>query len=395
MRLAAPFETNSFYTTAQLSNLHPSQLQPKTTQSRGVRPLPSPQSGHSVGFGIIGAGNIARFHARALQEGANTHLAGIYSDIPDMTDRLAAEFGCQAFRSKSDFFAAPQIQAVTIATPSGTHADLCVEAAEAGKHVMCEKPLEITLPRIDSIIEACDRAGVLLGAIFQSRFGRGAQIVHQLISSGALGRRTISNAQIKWFRTQAYYDSGGWRGTWELDGGGALMNQGIHAIDLLVWMCGLPNMVYAKTGTIAHQRIEVEDVAVATLQWPDGSLGWLEGTTAAYPGRPKRLELSGDKGTVILEDDTVTFLDLDAPSPDALAFQKELESAQTSIGGGASDPLAIDYSGHKLQFEDLARAIDQGGQPAVHGREARKAVALILAIYQSARENRPIDPRSL
>jgi predicted dehydrogenase len=348
-----------------------------------------------VGFGIIGAGNIARFHARAIQEGSNTRLVGIYSDIPEMTEKLCSEFGCKAFLSKEEFFNHPEIQAVTIATPSGTHAELCIAAAEAGKHVMCEKPLDITIPRIDAIIQACEKAGVLLGAIFQSRFGPGARTVNQMIQKGALGRRSICNAQIKWFRTQDYYDSGGWRGTWELDGGGALMNQGIHAIDLLVWMCGLPNYVSARTATLAHERIEVEDAAVATLQWEDGTLGWIEGTTAAFPGLPKRIELSGDRGTIILEDDTVAFLEIDKPSPEISALQTSLASARSSIGGGASDPLAIDYTGHMLQFEDLARAIQEGGQPAVHGREARKAVALILAIYQSARENRPVNPQNL
>ena len=284
--------------------------------------------------------------------------------------------------------------AVTIATPSGTHADLGIAAARAGKHVMCEKPLDITLDRIDRLIAACEQSGVQLGAVFQSRVGPGARAVRRIVSDGWLGRRTLCNAQIKWWRTQEYYDSGGWRGTWELDGGGALMNQGIHAIDLLVWMCGLPCAVAAFAGTLAHQRIQVEDAAVAALSWEDGAIGWIEGTTAAYPGYAKRLELSGDRGTVMMEDDRIVRLDLADRAAEAEELLAELGKA-SSVGGGASDPLAIDYTGHKLQFQDFVDAIRAGRPPLVHGREARQAVALILAIYRAAREGGRVDPRGM
>jgi len=349
---------------------------------------------NSLGIAVIGAGNIARFHARAIQDLEGAHLAGLYSDIPEMTRKLAGAFGVPAFHELDAVLDHPGIGAVTIATPSGTHADLGIAAARAGKHVMCEKPLDITLERIDRLIAACAESRVQLGAVFQSRFGPGARAVHRIVRAGWLGRRTVCNAQIKWWRTQQYYDSGGWRGTWELDGGGALMNQGIHAIDLLVWMCGLPAAVAAFAETLAHERIQVEDAAVAALRWEDGAVGWIEGTTAAYPGYAKRLELSGDRGSVVLEDDRIVTLDVAERAAEAQELRAQLGAAST-VGGGASDPLAIDYTGHKLQFQDFVDAIREARPPAVHGREARQAVALILAIYRAARGGARIDPRSL
>jgi predicted dehydrogenase len=253
--------------------------------------------------------------------------------------------------------------------------------------VIVEKPLEITLERCDAIIQACDGAGVRLCAIFNSRFSEGSQLVKKTIDSGRFGALTLGDAYIKWYRTQAYYDSGGWRGTWALDGGGALMNQSIHAIDLLQYFMGPVKAVQAFTDTRAHERIEVEDVAVAALRFENGALGVIEGTTAAYPGLLKKVEISGSKGTVILEEEDIIKWAFDPELPEDTEIRQKF-STKRSGGGGASDPRAISHTNHRRQMENLVNAIETGTQQLVDGREGRKAVEIILAIYKSSQEGR-------
>ncbi len=192
---------------------------------------------------------------------------------------------------------------MTICSPSGAHLDPALAAAKAGKHVVVEKPLEITTARCDEIIQATDAAGVKLGVTFQSRFHQASQLLKQAMVEGRFGTVTLGDAYVKWFRSQQYYDSGAWRGTWKLDGGGALMNQAIHSVDLLLWLMGDVVEVHARTATMTHQRIEVEDVAVATLQFRSGALGVIEATTTAYPGSLKRIEICGSGGMAVLEEE--------------------------------------------------------------------------------------------
>jgi predicted dehydrogenase len=235
----------------------------------------------AYGFGIIGCGMISAFHARAIADVRGAKLVACFDTRADAAEKFAGEHDCTAYNELAAMLGDPKLDMVTIATPSGAHLEPAIAAARAGKHVIVEKPLEITLKRCDRIIDACAKAGVQLGAIFPSRFHDSSVTLKRAIDGGRFGRLTVGDAYVKWFRTQAYYDSGAWRGTWALDGGGALMNQAIHSVDLLTWLMGPVVEIRANTATLAHQRIEVEDVAVATLKFAHGALGLLEATTNA------------------------------------------------------------------------------------------------------------------
>ena len=341
------------------------------------------------GWGIVGCGMISRFHAAAIRRLRGCRLVAGADDVAAATEAFGSELGCAATTDVRAMLQREDIDIVSVCTPSGAHAEPAIAAARAGKHVIVEKPLEVTLARCDRIIRACRKAGVVLGVIFPSRFADAAQLVKKTIDRGRLGRLTLADAYVKWWRTQAYYDSGGWRGTWKLDGGGALMNQSIHAIDLLQWLVGPVESVRAITATIAHERIEVEDAAVAALRFRNGALGTIEGTTAAFPGLLKRIEISGDRGTVGLEEDNITIWRFDSKrrGDDAVLSR---HGAQAAAGGGASDPSAISFEGHRRQFADFVKAIEAGRKPLVDGPEGRKAVEIILAIYKSARSGRPV-----
>ncbi len=333
----------------------------------------------TVRFALIGTGNISGIHAEAIREIPGAELTAAYS-LAGM-EPFCAKWGCAPTASLEDLLTRTDVDAVCITTPSGMHGEPAIAALKAGKHVLCEKPIEITVEKIDAMLTAAEASGCILSAVFQSRFGEGALTVKKAVDAGRFGRLTLCSAYIKWFRTQAYYDSGAWRGTWEVDGGGALMNQGVHAIDLLTWFAGVPCEVKANIATLAHDRIAVEDTAVAALKFPSGALGVIEGATSAYPGWNKRVELSGDQGSVILEDDEIKFWQFAEELPED---EKIRSGGGAAIGGGAANPLAIGIEGHRRQIEDLCNAIREKRQPAISGRDARNAVAVIRAIYQSA-----------
>jgi len=257
----------------------------------------------SLGFAIVGTGMISRFHARAIEDVRGAKLVACCDMATERANQFAEEVGCTPYDDMAKMLADPAVDVVTIATPSGAHMEPAVQAAQAGKHVIVEKPLEITLKRCDKIINECEKAGVKLGTIFPSRFHDSSIQMRKAIDQGRFGRLTLGDAYVKWFRTQEYYDSGAWRGTWKLDGGGALMNQAVHTVDLLSWLMGPVEEIQAQTATLAHKRIEVEDVATATLKFKSGALGVIEATTAAYPGYLKRIELHGSEGTAVLEEE--------------------------------------------------------------------------------------------
>ena len=341
------------------------------------------------GFGIIGCGMISRFHAKAIADIKGAKLIGCYSATAASADKFAAETGCRAYHDLKKLLADPKIDVVTIATPSGAHLEPCLAAAAAGKHVIVEKPLEITLKRIDAMIAACDKAGVTLATIFPSRFHRSSQLMKQAIDKGRFGRLTLGDAYVKWYRTQQYYDSGAWRGTWQLDGGGALMNQAIHSVDLLTWFMGPVAEVSAHTSMLAHERIEVEDVAVATLKFANGALGVIEATTAAFPGELKRIEIHGSLGTAAMrEEDIVRWEPAKKTKADEEMFAAMANKTQT--GGGAADPKAIGHHGHTALFKDTLEAIKKGKQPLANGPEGRRSVEIILAIYKAAETGKTV-----
>jgi len=343
----------------------------------------------TIGFGIIGCGMIAQFHARAIADCKGAGLIACYDTIPAAADKLAQTVGCRAYHDLNALLADPQVHVVTIATPSGAHMEPAIAAAEAGKHVIVEKPLEITLTRCDRIIQACKKAGVVCSTIFPSRFHDSSRLMKKAIDQGRFGRLTLGDAYVKWYRSQQYYDSGAWRGTWELDGGGALMNQAIHSVDLLTWLMGPVVEVRAVTGLLAHQRIAVEDTAVAALRFANGALGTIEATTAAYPGYLKRIELHGIEGSAVMEEEDIIRWDFAKKKPQDAAILEAM-AQRKSGGGGAADPKAIGHHGHARQFANVLQAIRKGTQPAIDGLEGRRSVEIILAIYKSAETGQAI-----
>jgi UDP-N-acetyl-2-amino-2-deoxyglucuronate dehydrogenase len=342
----------------------------------------------TTGFGIIGTGMIANFHARAIAEIRGAKLIGAYNANFPKAKAFAEKFNCTAFEQLEKMLADPRINVVTICTPSGAHLEGAIAAAESGKHVITEKPLEVTLKRCDSVIAACEKAGVTLATIFPSRFHDSAIALKKAVEANRFGKLTMAGAYVKWFRTQAYYDSGDWRGTWKLDGGGALMNQAIHSVDLLLWLMGDVVEVTALTGLLAHERVEIEDAAVAAIRFKSGALGLIEATTAAYPGQLKRIELSGTEGTAILEEESIKVWNFAKEKKGDAEVLARLAGNKT--GGGAADPAAIGHAAHAALFRDTLEAIKKGRRPLADGREGRRSVELILAIYQSAESGKTV-----
>jgi predicted dehydrogenase len=336
-----------------------------------------------TGFAIVGCGMISRFHAKAIADIEGAEIVGCFDSFGTAAEKYAEEIGCTAYDKLDDLLANPDVDIVTVCTPSGAHQEPAVAAANAGKHVVVEKPLEVTLARCDNIINACRANNVKLCTILPSRFSPANIAMKHAIDSGRFGKLTLGDSFIKWWRSQEYYDSGGWRGTFALDGGGAYMNQGIHNVDLLYWFMGDVAQVAAFTATLAHERIEVEDTGVATLRFANGALGVLEATTSAYPGLLKRTEIHGTTGSAIVEQDTIKLWDFAEESAEDETVRSQLMSEDTNTGG-ASDPTAIDYSGHREQLKDFINAIADGTEPVVNGEEGRKSVELILAIYKSS-----------
>jgi UDP-N-acetyl-2-amino-2-deoxyglucuronate dehydrogenase len=288
--------------------------------------------------------------------------------------------------SVEQLLARPDIDVVSVCVPSGNHAEVGIRVAEAGKHVVVEKPVEVTLEAADRLIEACRRNGVKLAVISQHRFDPGMVELRRLVDDGRLGRLILGDAIIKWYRTQQYYDGAGWRGTWALDGGGALMNQGVHYVDLLQWIMGPVERVFARCRVAAHERIEVEDVAVAVLSFAGGAVGVLQASTAVYPGLPERLEITGTGGTAIVQEGRLRVCELKDEKGETSPYGAKLsDHGDGPAEGGAADPAAISHAGHRAQIADLLEAIETGREPQIDGREARRPLEIILAVYESAR----------
>jgi predicted dehydrogenase len=334
---------------------------------------------------IIGCGTIGKLHAKAYRDAKEIQLAAVVDEAEDRAAALGGEFGVPSYTRMEEVLARADIDFIDICTPSGMHADAAIAAARAGKHCLCEKPLDITPQRCDKMIAAFAKSGTMLGGVFQHRFADEVRKTKTAIDDGRFGRITLATCSTPWWRTQEYYDSGAWRGTWKFDGGGALMNQSIHAIDLLVWLAGPIKTITARTALLAHERIEVEDVAVAVCEFESGALGVIQGTTAAYPGSGVRHEILGTGGTVYLVNDKIDLWKLrdeeGAEKPPAAASEN---------AGAASDPKALAGILFTRNFDDIARAARAGTAPCVSGPEAKKSVEVICAIYQSARTGKPV-----
>ena len=352
----------------------------------------------ALGFGIIGCGMIADFHARALADIRGANLVGCFDLNAPSAASFADKNDCTPYTDLNKMFENPGLDVVTICTPSGAHLDPAVAAANAGKHVIVEKPLEITLARCDAIINACKSNRVQLFTVFPSRFHESSQLLKMAVDKNKFGRLSMGDAYVKWFRTQEYYDSGAWRGTWRLDGGGALMNQAIHTVDLLSWLMGPVVEITAQADMLAHKRIEVEDVVVATLRFKNGALGVIEATTAAYPGMLKRIEIHGTHGSAVLEEEDITIWEFAKMTKSDTQLVKRM-AGRTKTGGGAADPAAIGHHAHAALFRDAIRSIQGKSSNSIDGIEGRRSVEIILAIYKAAESGKAIslplkrDPR--
>lgn len=337
-------------------------------------------------IGIIGLGTIAAFHAKAIRAMGGAELVACISRSKGKAAEFSARYGGLAYTDLDEFLSHDGLDVVAICTPSGAHLEPCAAAAKAGKHVICEKPLEVTTDRVDQMIAACEEAGVMLAGIFPRRFNSSTCLLKHAVEQDRFGRIATADAYIKWWRSQDYYDSSGWRGTWVLDGGGALMNQSIHTIDLLLYLMGDVTSVRAETRLIAHSGIEVEDTAVALLEFRSGALGVIQGTTASWSrtGHPAEVHITGSTGSVFMADDRFRVWEFDEETGEDEAIRRTHGIDREFAGAGAADPLAIDFRWHQRNYEDVITALCEGRAPSVDGGEARRAVALIRAIYQSA-----------
>lgn len=342
----------------------------------------------ALGLGIIGSGGIAHTHADALQGMEGVRLVAVTGRNPGTTAELAAKHGAEVERSVASLVRRRDVDAVLIATPSGAHLEPSIEALEAGKHVLCEKPLEINSERSQILVHLADKKGLLLGGFFPMRFGAGAGAVKRALDAGRFGRLVSLGARVKWWRDITYYKDSAWRGTWLLDGGGALINQGIHAVDLLQWFGGgRPARVSAYAGTLAHPGIEVEDTLSAILEWGHGAIGTITASTACHPGLELAIEISGDQGSAVLVNGRIDFWKF---SREEARDEQVYTLGESGSTGGTSDPRAISCAGHREQIRIFCESIRRGSPMPdfLDGHEAASAVAIVEAIYKSVRSQK-------
>jgi predicted dehydrogenase len=303
-------------------------------------------------------------------------------NVPNLK-RAEEKFNVMSYAKPDDLIRRPDIDAITLGVPSGLHGEITVKAAGRMKHVLTEKPMEITLERADAMIKACREHRVKLGVISQRRWDPGMVELKQAADSGMLGKLVLGEAHVKWYRDQKYYDSSDWKGTWKFDGGGALMNQSVHSVDQLQWVMGEVDTVIAQISTLAHKNIEVEDLAQAILRFKNGAMGTIIASTAIYPGMDERLEITGTRGTIVMNKNRIAFREI--------MDEKKREAVEVmDRGSGAADAQAITNEGHVAQIRDFCRAILEGREPAITGEEGRKPLEIILAVYESAKTGLPV-----
>jgi UDP-N-acetyl-2-amino-2-deoxyglucuronate dehydrogenase len=338
-------------------------------------------------IGIIGGGNISETHARAARAIPGVEIAAVFGHNREKIDRLAKTYGGAPYTDFAAFLAHKPMEMVAIGSPSGLHSEQGIAAARAGLHILTEKPIDISTARADALIAAADQADVRLGVFFQDRFKPDLQRVKSLLDAGILGKPILGEARVKWWRPPEYYAGSKWRGTLALDGGGALINQGVHTVDLLLWLWGDVTAVQAKMSASLH-KIEAEDTLVALLEFANGAFGTLIATTSVFPGYPRRVELTGSEGTLAIEQDLLVRADLHKPDPSLIHNEPGDQDVR------AASAAVNDIRGHQAALEDFLRAIRTHSRPACDGREARRSVALVEAIYAAARTaQRVIVPR--
>jgi UDP-N-acetyl-2-amino-2-deoxyglucuronate dehydrogenase len=336
-----------------------------------------------IGFGIVGCGTIANWHAKAIAQVQDAKLIAVADNFFHIAEEFGKKYDARACQTYEMLLDQKDVDVICICTPSGLHAPYAVMAAKSGKHVVVEKPMALDLIGADEIIRACDDNRVKMEVISQLRFTFAIKKLKEAVGKGLLGKIVTGDIYMKYYRSQEYYDTGGWRGTWKMDGGGALMNQGIHGVDLLQYVMGSVKKVTAVTKTLARD-IEVEDTAAALLEYENGAIGVIQAATSVYPGYPRRLEICGTLGSIVLEEDSILKWDIkDQKLP------SDIELGRTTTGA-ASDPKAFGVEGHVLQISDMVQAIKNDRETLVGPCEGRKPIEIITAVYESSISGAPV-----
>ena len=330
-----------------------------------------------VRFSLVGCGSIHRLHVQALGKLKDDAEIVAVCNLPLEKAQASAEtLGVRAYDDYEEMLKRDDIDVIVVATQSGLHAEQGIQALRAGKHVITEKPMDVSLAQANALVRAAREAGLLLTPVSQNRYGEGLLQLHQWLQKGKLGKLVYGDASVKWYRSQNYYDASDWRGTWELDGGGALMNQGVHYADQLRWVMGPIKNLSARAATLGHARIDVEDVVTAAIEFESGAIGTLMATTCAYPGFEAGLDVFGTEGAVRIKNNEI----VEAKFKDGTTYHPKDRIG--SVGG--SDPKAIDSALHTRQFKDFIDAIREGRDPWITGEMGRDALELIIGVYRSA-----------
>ena len=341
---------------------------------------------NKVRFAVIGCGVISKFHAVSINEIENAELVACFDAYKPGAERFAKEYGVKMYETLDEMLASPDIDAVCICTPSGLHTPQAVQAMKAGKHIVCEKPMSLTLAEADELINTAKETGVKVCIISQYRFAASTMEVKRAIDEGAFGTITQASLSMRYYRSNEYYNSGAWRATWAMDGGGALMNQGIHGIDVFRHLMGPVKSINGITRCLTRekngQKLEVEDSAAAVLEFENGALGIIEGSTTCAPGYPRRIVISGDKGSVVLEEDAIVSWDL--------PIEPKIPVGGNATKSGSSDPTAISNAGHVLQISNLCDAILNGEELLADAYTGRLPLEIILGIYESSKTGKTV-----
>jgi len=333
-------------------------------------------------FGIVGCGVISTLHGNSIAANPRAEIVAACDIIKDKADSFAQKYNVgSVYEDFEQMLKRDDIDVINVCVPSGLHADIAIAAAQAGKHILCEKPIDIVKPKMEQMIAEARNRNVKLGAIYQRRTFPAAIAAREMIQSGKLGKMVLGDAYLKYNRTPEYYKSAGWRGTWALDGGGALMNQGVHGVDLIQWMMGDIHSVFAYSAALVRD-IEVEDTAVAVVKYKNGAFGVIQGTTSVNPGQETRFELHGNDGTIIFDDQGIKQWNMNGVEQDSPTVE--------STASASNDPSNLSASGHYILVDDMIQAVIDDRDPMVTGEEARKAVDVILAIYESSREGKEV-----
>jgi predicted dehydrogenase len=344
-----------------------------------------------LGFAVVGLG-MGQAHCADIVDAQGARLVAVCDIDAARLQAMVDQYGVRGYERLEDVLADPEVDVVNVATPSGMHADMTVAALRAGKHVICEKPPDVTVEKVDQMIAAARETGQKLQIIFQSRFHPLYQRVREAVQSGRLGPLAGVHGAVHWYRAQSYYDGqGGWRGTWQWDGGGSLANQGVHTVDLIQWIAGPVESVFGRIGVFGHQ-IDTEDKTAAVLKFRSGAIGTLTTTTCAYPGLTTELIFHGMKGSIVCLDGALHTWRIQGENEQEeertmLAMYGPSEARDVSV---ASDPMALNWRGHLLQVEDMVQAIREDRDPFITAESARSTLAIVCALYQSAREGREV-----